>query len=435
MSWLPADTLLWLLDSLGVFEKGRTQFWIAQDNLRLLFRALQSIGEAAEPIWQRICSLLDVDLLVPGEAKQNGLLMELWTAESQPGLSMPSSVSLALKDWMFLRERFEKASFLPVSARQDVIAACNRLGVDPIPVLAKYFERYILPKGTEKETLDDFVGFFHNFFLDGKEYQDYAARLMAWLSVVENCPNEADKAILQSYYLHGHIPAELHWRLAQDMRRAGRMLETVQNQIPKPTETDLLGIPQAILFQLSGARVPGSTNFGVPSLAWLSPTVLASILAAVICGLFLTSRSQTGAWGQGSVVMLFLPAVIMLAESIALHSTGLLLRNMRGCRCTWDDLRSVFGQQMGFALLVGIIGGLIGGAGAYLWGAPWNLAWRLGCALPASLASAPLGSLAVPLIFRRHRLVMWLPYAILSRASASILALLIFLSLVWVLNA
>jgi hypothetical protein len=90
---------------------------------------------------------------------------------------------------------------------------------------------------------------------------------------------------------------------------------------------------------------------------------------------------------------------------------------------------------MGFALLVGIIGGLIGGTGAYLWGAPWSLTWRLGCALLASLASAPLGSLAVPLIFRRHRLVMWLPYAILSRASASILALLIFLSLAWVLNA
>jgi hypothetical protein len=433
LSWLSPDTLLWLLDSFGAFQKERTHFWLTQDNLPILFRALHSIGEAAEPIWQRICSLIDIDLLVPEDAGQQGLLLELWAAQSQPGISMPASASLALKDWMFLRERFEKASALPADARQELINACNRLHLDPIPVLAQYFERYILPRGTDKEMLDDFAGFFHSFFLEGKEYRDYVARLVAWLNVVENSSNEAERALLQSYYLHHHVPAEFHWRLAQDLGQTGRLLDAVRGQISKPTEIDLLGIPQAILFQLTGVRGPESSILSLPSLAWFSPTILASVLVAGICGLFLTSRTRTGATVPGGLILLFIPAVFTLAESLALHSVGALLKNLRGCQCTWNVLRWIVWQEMGFALVVGINSGLVGGSLAYFGGAPVNLACKLGGALMASLASVPLGSLAVPLLFRRFRLVIWIPYAVLSRASASVMALAIFLSLAWAL--
>jgi hypothetical protein len=431
LSWLSPDTLLWLLDSFGAFQKERANFWLAKDNLQILFQALQSIGEAAEPIWQRICWLIDVDLLVPGNAGQKGLLLELWAAENQPGISMPADVALAVKDWMFLQERFEKASALPVHVRQEVIDICNRLHLDPVPVLAQYFERYISPHGLEKESLDDFAGFFHSFFLEAKEYRDYVARLMAWLNVVENCPNEGDRILLQSYYLFNHVPAEFHWRLAQDLHQTGRLMDAIRGQIPKPTEIDMLGIPQAILFQLTGARSPAPSTFSLPLLGWFSPTILASVLVAGLCVLFLGLGNQPRSIASGGSILLFIPAVALLADSLALHSTGTLIRDLRGFRCTWNDVRRVLWQQMGIALLVGIVSGLLGGCLAYFAGTPVNLAWKLGGVLILAMASAPLGSLAVPLLFRR--LVLRLPYAGLSRATASVTAVVIFLSLAWAL--
>jgi hypothetical protein len=444
LSWLPPDTLLWVLDSLGAFKKERIQFWITQDNLRLLLHALQRMGEASEPIWQRICSLFDSDVLLPGDSGQHALLLELWGAESQPGLRIPPSAAETLKDWMTLRERFEKASAVPASARQDLIDSCDRLHLDPILVLARYFEKYLAPNGMDEEALEDFVRFFHSFFLDGKGYQDYGARLIAWLRIVEKCQNEADQQHYQRYYLDRHIPAEYRWRLAQDMHGAGRLLDTVHQQLSKPTEIDLLGIPQAILFQLTGVRVSNSKSLGqrissedssakepksetLSSLMWLSPTVLAFVLAVGLCGAFQSYLGKT--------VMLvpFLPAVALLAEGLALHSTGLILGEMRGRQWTWRDLRGVLGRQMRPALFLGVICGLIGGAYGYFWDVPWNLAWRLGGAIFAGIAVAPIISLAVPLLSSRFRLAMWLPYGILARASAGILALLIYLGLAYVL--
>jgi hypothetical protein len=420
LSWLPPETLLWLLDSLGAFGKERIPFWTAQDNLRLLLRALQPVGEAGEPIWQRLCSLVDADVIMPGDAGQQTLLLELWAAESQPGFSMPTSVAQALRDWMLLRERFEKASAVPVDARQQVIEACGRLRLDPCPLLAGYFQKFIGPKAAEKEVLDDFTGFFHSFFPDGKDYHDYGARLIAWLRIVDDCPAEAGKDRYQSYYLHQHVPAEFRWRLAQDMHGAGKLLDSVHDNLPKPTEIDWLGVPHALLFQLTGVRVSGD-SVHLPSLVGLFPTVVASFFALVLCGLFLPSLVPKQ--------VLFLPAVVMLADGIALQSMGLALGTIRGRQWRWSKLRGIFWRQLRAALAVGVIFALMSAAACYLWGASWNFVGLVVIALLFSLASVPLISLTVPLVLQRFPLTTSLSNGILARAAASIAAVFVYLVL------
>jgi hypothetical protein len=462
LSWLPAETLLWLLNSLGAFNKERIPFWTAQDSLRLLLQALQPMGEGAEPIWQQLCSLIDADLLLPGESTpltpaqvpspiprvaggqgkgeegtgQQTLLLELWAAQSQPGLSMPPSVAQVLQDWMLLRERFEKASTVPVEVRQQVVEACDRLRLDPCNIMAGYIQKFIVPKGPEKEVLDDFAGFFHSFFPDGKDYHDYGARVIAWLRIVDDCSPEGDKDRYQSYYLYHHVPSEFRWRLAKEMHGAGKLLDSVYDNLPKPTEIDWLGVPQALLFQLTGVRVSGDSG-NLPSLVWLFPTVLAAICTLVLIGWFLPglipSRSlvgnETSAGERWGALALLLPAVVLLADGIAQQSMGLALGRIRGCQWTWANLRGTFWLQLWGSLAIGVICTLVGGVAGYLWGASWRLVGAVAIAFLVSLASAPVASMTVPLVLRRSRPTTSLPVGILARTSATLVALCVYLVL------
>ena len=439
LSWLPPETLLWLLDSLGAFHKDRIPFWIAEDNLRLLLRALPRMGDAAEPIWQRLVSLIDADLIIPGEtpltlipsppaaggegkgeggAGQKALLLELRAAESQAGLSMPRSVAQVIRDWSLLRELFEKASVVPAEHRPQVAEACGRLRFDPCPVLAGYFQKFVAPKATEKEVLDDFAGFFHSFVPDGRNYHDYGARLIAWLRIVDACPPDAGKDQCQSYYLHHYVPAEFRWRLAKEMHGAGKLPDSVYDELPKPTELDWMGVPQALLFQLAGVRVSGNS---FSSLICLLPAALASLISLVLSSVFLDSLVPKSA--------LFIPAVVMLADGIALQTIGVALGNIRGCQWQWQQLRDVLWPQLRTALALGIFGAVVAGAAGYLWGASWRLVGPVAIAVLISLASVPLVSLTVPLVLQRSGLTRLLPSGIVARALASIAALLSYLVL------
>src|SRR5262249_10583281 len=158
-----------------------------------------------------------------------------------------------------LRECFEKASAVPVDVRQQLVEACGRLRLDPCNIMAGYFQQFIVPKGTEKEVLDDFAGFFHSFYPDGKGYHDYSRGLVAWPRTVDDCTAETGKDRYQWYYLQHRIPAEFRWRLAKEMHGAGKLLDSVYDDLPKPTEIDWLGVPHAMLFQLTGVRVSGDS--------------------------------------------------------------------------------------------------------------------------------------------------------------------------------
>jgi len=176
---LRGETLEWLLESFGVFRREPDNLWGRDNRLGSLLELLRGLGEEAAPIWSRLCSLLDPALLAPGDSFQNALLMELAAIKDRPGPQLPREVAQIIADWILLRAHFERATDVPESTRRQVLDACKRLRFDAMDVLGRYFERYLLPQGMNKPVLDDFVGFFHSFFLliDSDIVFDFAGRL------------------------------------------------------------------------------------------------------------------------------------------------------------------------------------------------------------------------------------------------------------------
>src|SRR5262249_201103 len=146
-------------------------------------------------------------------------------------------------DWVSLREHFEKASSVPEGKRRALVDACNRRRLDPIGPLASYFERFVASQGMRTEVVEDFVGFFPSFFLAGGQHQHYNSRLTGWLRVVARAEDEETRATLQRHYLEQHVPTEFRWQLANETHRAGLLLTSVFEAVPKPTgeaEHDLI---------------------------------------------------------------------------------------------------------------------------------------------------------------------------------------------------
>jgi hypothetical protein len=231
---LPAETLAWLLERLGAWGPDWDAFWGSDDHRGLLLDLLRQLGEAAGPLWERLCGPLDRDVLLPGSPRR-GLLLDLIATLGRPGPSVPPAFAEVIRDWAVLHDHFEKAAAVAdEGSRAAVIAACNRRGLDPVPLLAGYFERFVRPQGMKPEVLDDFAGFFHTFYAGGADYQDHASRLIGWLRVVEGCPEEA-RAPYQLYYLERFVPAEFRWRLAEEELQAGRLLPAAHAAVPKLT--------------------------------------------------------------------------------------------------------------------------------------------------------------------------------------------------------
>ena len=184
-----------MLNSFDAFRREGAEIWGRDNRLGLLLDLLRVLGEEAGAIWDRLCGLIARDVLLPGDPYRNTVLMELSAARNRPGPALPRRTTQIIDDWTLLREHFEKATDVPESSRRAVIDACNRLHFDSMDVLHHYFERFILPQGVNRAVLDDFVGFFHSFFLAGMDHQDYSSRSIAWLQIVTVCPDETQRRL------------------------------------------------------------------------------------------------------------------------------------------------------------------------------------------------------------------------------------------------
>jgi hypothetical protein len=161
------ETLQWLLESFNAFSREGAEFWGRDNHLGLLMDLLRHLGAVAGLMWDRLCGLIGPDLLPPGDAYPNLVLMELAAAKDRPGPPLSPRTVQTVTDWILLREHFEKATDLPESSRRAVIDACNRLNFDSIVVLGRYFERFILPQAVNQAVLADFAGFFTLSFWRG----------------------------------------------------------------------------------------------------------------------------------------------------------------------------------------------------------------------------------------------------------------------------
>jgi hypothetical protein len=440
---LRVETVEWLLDSFGAFSKPGespvpTDFWGRDNHLGLLVDLLRSLGEEAEPLWERLCALLDPLLLAPGDSFQNTLLMELAASNERPGPALPPKTAQTIADWISLREHFERATDVPEGTRRQIIDACNRMRFDSIEVLGRYFERFLLPQGIKRAVLDDFVGFFHSFFLAGMEHQDYSARLIAWLQIASCCPDEMQRAAYQLYYLENHVPLAFRWRLADETYQAGRLLPAVFEQLqtmrPKEAETDSIA-PQSTpiarpvdeLFQLVGVHPADSPSTLLASVVkrapWLLGTLVGGLMAAGLSSIYQVQLQRVAA------MVLFIPLVLALAESAVLQSLALTLRALRDPTFAGADLRRRLRREVSTGAMLGLACGVLLTIVAGVWTRSWLLALTLGISLAGGLAAASAFGCLVPWLLRSRSADRRIAGGPLARSLAGLLALFIYFGL------
>jgi hypothetical protein len=392
---LRPDTTEWVLTTLRAFEKEWVAFWSGDDHLGLLLDMLRPFGDESAWLWERLAGQVNQEVLPPGDPFQKTILMNLAAGKGRPGPAIPPHAAAAIDDWTLLREHFERASAVAAELeRQALIDACKRRQLDPIEMLTKYFERFVRPRGANKALLDDFAGFFHSFYLERAEYQDCSSRLVGWLRVVSGCA-EQERAAFQAYYLENCVPLEFRWRLADEMRQAGKLLTAVFETVPRPAEGgtsqgggSLLTLDRQneVLRALTGAAAAGSAPL-VRSLggrlAALLLTAAGGFLAAYLSGLY-RLQLQTVAG-----LALFVPLVLCLVESMTIQSVALFAQALQRQGLTRQDLLGYLGKELGAGLLLGVACGLLAGGVTLVLGWGSKLPLCLGGAVAAGVALAP----------------------------------------------
>jgi hypothetical protein len=430
------ETMEWLLLALGAFKTDWAAFWGRDNHLGLLLDVLREFGEESAPVWGRLCDQLNRDLLVPGEPYQRTLLMGLAAATVWPGPAVPEKAAQVVRDWVGLREHFEKAAAVPEPARQALLDACSRLNLDGIDVVAGYFERFLLPQGMNREVLDDFAGFFHSFFREGTEHQNYSARLIAWLHVVRGAAEEAVRAAYQQYYLDNHVPLEFRWQLADETYKAGKLLSAVYQAVPKPTEpaTDSARPGLDELFQLSGLHPPDTGELPLLSGAlkrstWLICSLAGCAAAALLARVYrIPDRSL-------AALALFVPAVVTLTEAMATQGVGLSVRGLRPRPQAQPALPQTTRRDLLIAVLLALCGGLLAGGLAALVSGTLRLASCVGPAVAGGMAGAAAFGRALPGLLRRLHWDERTASGPVSRAVAALAALLLYFTLArWLLG-
>ena len=393
-----AETLEWILHELDALSPNWADFWNRNNHLGHLVEVLLPLNEGATPVWSRLVRQLTPDLL-SDDAHQKALLATLFSAKERAGQPFPEAAAQRIADWAMLREHFVSATAVPVEARQPIIEACNRLGLDPVDLLRRYFERFLTAREMGTEQLGDFAGFFHNFHQPPSWFEDHERLFAAWTAVVSACPDDSRRATVQGYYLEHQVPAQLRGRLADQERAAGRLLPgatgltsapgTPASQTPKAAPAQVEAPASGLLFVATGLndRNQSTPLALVRAASWMLVSVVGGCLAAVVFGL--------GALPARTVAVLapFLPLVIASSQASALFACVLAGQSVRR------------GSRM-FACLGGLLVGVgLGSAGAALavclavaQGATLMTAVWLGVTVVAGVTGGLVAGLALPLL-------------------------------------
>jgi hypothetical protein len=430
---LKPETLCWLLEVLGAWDRDWAEFWGRDDHLGRLLERVRDFGEEGGPIWDRFCRAIDRGVLPPGDPYQQTLVMNLVAVRGRPGRPLPQSADETIADWALLRDHFEKAAATRPEARAAVIDACNRRRIDPVAELSEYFARFIELQSVREELLADFAGFFRSFFPEPAEYPDHEALLVGWLQVVDGCQDQLRKEAYQTYYLDHCVPEDFRRRLAEETHRAGKLLSAVYENVQKGLLIGSLALPDSstghdVLHQLAGVRVPdGETGLRLAAfwkrLPWLVSALAVGVLAVLVFDLY---RPPTGKSALPAFVP-FLPLVLALADGIALQSAGLAA--LRARRPLPEPARAVMSEFLS-VLLVGLACGLATGSIVLAWGQPLRPALALGAAVLGSATATAI--LATVGSWARVKTLATGPVV---RAAAGVLALLSFFLLARLLGA
>jgi hypothetical protein len=361
---LRPETLAWVLETVGAWRREWREFWCRDNHLGNLLDVLREAGSEARPFWERLAGQLDAEVVLPGDSYQKVLLLDLAAARASAGDAFPPHAAQAVADWLLLRDHFEMASAVPAETRQAVLDACSRRRLDPTAALARYFDRFVRPQGFDELVLTDFLGFFHTFFPEPAEYPDYRKRALSWLRVVAVSPEEQQRADYRQYYLERCVPAEFHRRLLEEREHGAEALSASDAATGPGAPSVATAAPpartldDAAPFQLAG--VAGSdAGTALPlrdvlaRLPWLLCTVGGGMLAAFVTRLHLLPLHKvTG-------LVMFVPLVVAVAESMALQSAAVAGRALRRPGTSREALLRRLALELAAGALLGLVGGLV----------------------------------------------------------------------------
>ncbi|MBU4271041.1 MAG: magnesium transporter [Planctomycetes bacterium] len=157
------------------------------------------------------------------------------------------------------------------------------------------------------------------------------------------------------------------------------------------------------LFQLVGvhlarARQPGTAAAFRTRFPWLVCNIAGGIAAAMLSGIF---REQLE---RAVALVLFIPVVLALAESVSIQSVSLALQLLHGRSPSWALILKKLRREFLIGLMLGAAGGLVVGTAALAWlGQPRLALSVLGGIAAGVTASAVLGA-ATPNLLRRFKL-------------------------------
>ncbi len=205
-----------LLRSLGVFEEKWEDFWGRDDNLSKLLLILGPSGERGGPIWVELVDWLGLGAL-EGRAKRKGLFEALKASADRLGGAVPAKAREAIRDWTFLCRQFK----WPLDANTswgDLLAAGQRRGRAPQPLLQSFFLQIIVPRASNPEVLETFIEGLLDRFPKGDDYAAEKKRLNNWLAVVVACTDLPARTKYQVYYLEHYVrDAAIRQALAGDV--------------------------------------------------------------------------------------------------------------------------------------------------------------------------------------------------------------------------
>jgi magnesium transporter len=182
------------------------------------------------------------------------------------------------------------------------------------------------------------------------------------------------------------------------------------------------------LFQLIGVHL--STAYqGTPLAAfcnrfpWLMCNIAGGICAAFIVGLF------EGELQHVAALVLFIPVVLAVAESISIQSLSLTLQLLRGQSPTLGTLLGKVRVEAATGLLLGIAAGIAVALAAWLWRRQYKIMLALiGGIAGGATCSAALG-VAMPILLRLFRRDPRVAAGPIALALSDMITLLIYLHL------
>lgn len=172
---------------------------------------------------------------------------------------------------------------------------------------------------------------------------------------------------------------------------ADNMLQAVRDQADRAIANIVGTSPEEIKTQ----SVPRILRLRLP---WLSVNIVSGLICAVISGVFNQSAEVA------TILLLFVPVVLGLAESTGIQGATIVVRNMSAGKMPFKDFQPLFWRELSVGLLIGLVCALTVGIAAAVWKGNPALAIAIGISVNMAIGVSAVLGLTLPVLFRALRI-------------------------------